>query len=125
ARVEGLCRDELLEVLTRADEALVGEVHRLAGLDEDVLAALADREVVPVVRGRPLVTGADRDRLDARALERVDGGVEVVHGLGGLGDPGLLEEVGVVPEADDADRERQGVGLALVLPAGYRRTDLL
>src|SRR5690606_24548035 len=79
ARVERLLVDELLQALTGPQPARVGEVELLRGRLERSLRALAQTEVVPVVRSRPAGARADRDGLDARGLERVHGRVQVVH----------------------------------------------
>src|SRR5699024_6793835 len=117
AGVERLSGDELFEALPGGDVARVGEVEGGDGVGDGVLAALAQREVVPVVRRGPLVTGADRDRLDAGGLEGVDGLVQLVHRRGCLGDAGLVEQVGVVPAAHQTHGEGQRVGAAVDLPA--------
>ena len=65
--------------------------------------------------GRPLVTGSDGDRGDARVLQRLDVGEELVPRGRWRVDPGLGEEVLVVPEAHHAGVERHAVLLAVDL----------
>src|SRR5690606_21321772 len=116
ALVERLGGDELTEQLTGLDEARVVEDKLGLRLLGRLGRARLEREVVPVVRRGPAVTSAHRDRSAAGRLELVDRRVELVERLRRRGDARLREQLGVVPEARDAEGVRQAVGLAVELP---------
>ena len=123
AVLEGLRVEELLHVGARLEPARVLEVVRDRRLLHRRLAAELRGEIVPVEGVRPAVLASDRDRRDVRRLQLVDRGDELRPGRRCRRDPGLLEEVFVVPEPDDADAVRDGVLLAVHLPAGGRPAD--
>ena len=109
ALLERLDADELLELLAGLDEARVAEVELGLGRLQRLGEHAAQRELVPPVRGRPLVARADGDRRDARLAQLADGVHELVERRRGLVDARLLEQVLVVPEALDAEGERHAV----------------
>jgi hypothetical protein len=113
---ERLQRDQLLQLLAGLDEAGLGELAAVGGgLGHRVLAGDAQREVRPPEHARPLVLLADRDRRDVRALQLLDVAQEVVPGRGRVGDPGLLEELLVVPDPHEAEVVGDPVLLAVDL----------
>ena len=115
AFLERLERDQLLEVLAGLHEARIGPVAGGDGLVHARLAAVADREVRPVEGTGPGVLAGEGDRGDALVLQGLDGGEELVPGRREGRDPGVLEGLGVVPEADEAEVERHAVVLAVDL----------
>ena len=85
------------------------------GLVHPGLAAVADREVRPVERAGPGVLAGERDRRDALVLERLDRRQELGPRRRRRRDAGVLEGLRVVPEADEAEVERDAVVLAVDL----------
>ena len=79
------------------------------------LAGVADREVRPVEGAGPGVLAGQSDRGDALGLQGLDGREELVPRRGRRGDAGVLERLRVVPEADEAEVERDAVVLAVDL----------
>ena len=72
-------------------------------LGHRVLAGDAQRQVRPPEHAGPLVLLADGDRRDARALQLLDVAQELVPGGRRAVDPGLLEELLVVPDPHEAE----------------------
>ena len=121
AFLERLLVYELLDLRASLDEAGIGPVTGADRRIKLVLATLANREVGPPEHLRPgRRAAADRDRRDARCLELVDRSQEVLPRRRRLRDPGLREQVLVVPDADHAQVVRDAVLLALVLVHAHR-----
>src|SRR5690606_24117396 len=111
ALVERLDARELLELLARLEPARVVELLRRTRLVDDLLRAGPQREEVVPVSRRPRVLAAQRDRLDADALERLDGVHELVDRRRRPADASLLEEVLAVVDATRQHRRRHAVDL--------------
>ncbi len=125
AVLERTCVEQPLEVFARPRPAGVAEVVRDRRRLHHRLAAELRGQVVPVERIRPLVLAANGNRRDPRLLELGDGGEELRPRLRRRRDACLLEELLVVPEANDADAVRDCVLLAVDLPARSRAADAL
>ncbi|EGJ73856.1 putative secreted solute-binding lipoprotein [Streptomyces sp. Tu6071] len=91
----------------RAVAALLHDLPHRGGLGEGL------RELVEELLPGPVVA-ARGERADALGAQLLRGGEEFVGRPGDLAHPGLLEQVGVVPDGPAETRVRQALGLAAV-----------
>jgi hypothetical protein len=108
-----LQRHEFGQVGAGRDELRLGEVLVHGRLPQGVQTTDPHGEVGPVVVAGPFLLAGQRDRGDGRGLQLADR-LEILRPGGrGRAQPGPLEELLVVPEADHAGVDRGPVDLAV------------